>query len=417
MRLHIPRRLSLLAPLIVTMLVLLACGGTATVTVGAGTPGGGTPGSGTATATHSGSGPTATPVPAPPHAFAWVQFDGSHVPQIWASINGGTPSQITHLTFSGDGCSPDELGPARLLARPHAHCLRPRLHLRRWSRHRHRRDHQRLDRHRHRRSWRRERECLRQRTLLRLGQQQPGLDHQLRRPLRVHARRWQRNGAARPAGICLRGRAARLDPLLHHRHRRLADLHRAPCAATTPSSHSLLGGSINLGTVHSCACSPGDAHFQGWDVSPDGAHVAYQVTTASGGPDFGIASSTIYYANADGSGASQIASYMATTGLVRMRISPNGQLVAFTNATPSPSVITASVSSPGHAGDPNFHAYTPDAVAFPAWKWDSSQFWAATAEDSDAGFTHSDLRNYVVGAASGTIGVANGYNPWYTIGS
>ena len=183
------------------------------------------------------------------------------------------------------------------------------------------------------------------------------------------------------------------------------------------SSHTVLGGTISLGTVHNCQCSPGDAHFQGWDASPDGSHVAYQVTTAGAGPDFGIASSTIYDANADGSGASQIAAYMVTTGLVRMGISPNGALVAFTNAPPSPSVITASVSSPGHAGDPNFHAYTPDAFAFPAWKWDSSQFWAATAEDSDAGYTHGDLRNYVVGAASGTIGVANGYNPWYTIGS
>ena len=61
-------------------------------------------------------------------------------------------------------------------------------------------------------------------------------------------------------------------------------------------------------------------------------------------------------------------------------ISPNGALVAFSHALPSPSVITASVTSPGHSGDPNFHSYTPDAVAFPVWKWDNSQFWAATAE-------------------------------------
>jgi len=98
------------------------------------------------------------------------------------------------------------------------------------------------------------------------------------------------------------------------------------------------------------------------------------------GPDMGIASSKIYYAQADGSGASQIAHYMATNTLVRMQISPNGQLVAFTNALPSPSVITASASSPGNSGDPNFHSYTPAAVDFPVWKWDSSQFWAATNE-------------------------------------
>ncbi len=412
MRLHISRRLALIAPLIVTVLVLLACGGTATVTVSGGTPGTGTPASGTATHT----GPTATSVPAPPHAFAWVQFDGSHIPQIWASLNGGTPAQITHLTFSGDGCQPTSWG-LPVFSPDLTHIASVLGYI-----------------------------CgdgpvtgtveiinasTGSYTDVPGGANANAYANERSYGWVSSSQVWILNynglfeytlGAASETALpglpaysfegVLRGTTLFFTTVTGG----------LPTYTTTMrryniSSHSLLGGSISLGTVHGCACSPGDAHFQGWDASPDGSHVAYQVTTASGGPDFGIASSKIYYANADGSGASQIASYMATTGLVRMQISPNGNLVAFTNAPPAPSVITASVSSPGHSGDPNFHSYTPDAVAFPAWKWDSSQFWAATAEDSDAGYTAGHLENFVIGAGSGTVGVAGGYNPWYTIGS
>src|SRR5262249_31454993 len=99
------------------------------------------------------------------------------------------------------------------------------------------------------------------------------------------------------------------------------------------------------------------------------------------------------------------------------QISPNGQYVAFTNALPSPSVITASVNSPGAKGDPGFKTYNTDAVAFPVWKWDSSQFWAATKEDNDKDAPPlGNLQNYTLGDGN-RVGVQHGYNPWYTIGS
>ncbi len=182
-------------------------------------------------------------------------------------------------------------------------------------------------------------------------------------------------------------------------------------------AHSALPGVISLGQMHACHCSPGDLPTPGWDASPDGSRIVYQAVTPKTGTDFGIASSRVYAANADGSGASQIASYMTTTELIRMQFSPNGQLVAFTSALPSPSVISASSTSLGASGDPNFHAYTPDAVSFPVWKWDSSSFWAAKKGPGDSlspGTTA--LYSYTVGSASGTIGVPGGYNPWYTIG-
>jgi hypothetical protein len=175
-------------------------------------------------------------------------------------------------------------------------------------------------------------------------------------------------------------------------------------------THIALPGSISLGQVHECECSPGDFHLQGWDVSPDGSHIVYQVTTALSGANFGVASSHLYYANADGSGASQIASYMTTNQPVQLQISPNGQKVAFAGALPSPSVISASVSSPGGSGDPNFHSYAPDAGGFPVWKWDSSSFWATGMVE-----TSTALYYYTVGTSGATTGVNGGFNPWYTL--
>ncbi|HKB47361.1 MAG TPA: hypothetical protein VKC57_06670, partial [Ktedonobacterales bacterium] len=389
--------------------LLATCDSTATVTIS----GGGSPtASSAATATHTGGGPTATPVPAPPHAFAWIQFDGSHNPQIWASINGGTPAQITHYHFSGSGCNPTSWGlPVFSPDLTHIASVLGFI-------------------------------CgdgpvngTVEIINVSNGAYTPIPTSNSGALANQRSYGWVNNntvwilnygglyeytlGAGSPT--LLPGISNGVEGVLRGNTFFFSNMVSTPTIFTLylyrydMTSHTVLS-TINLGTIHGCQCSPGDAHYQGWDASPDGSHVAYQVTTAGPGPDFGISHSTIYYANADGSGASQIASYMFTTSLVRMLISPNGQLVAFSNALPSPSVVSASVNSPGHSGDPNFHTYTPAAVAFPVWKWDSSQFWAATAEDSDAGYTHSNLMNYHIGTSAGVVGVAGGYNPWYTIG-
>ena len=102
MRLHVSRRKTVIAPLIVTVCTLLAAGGTATVTVGSGT---GTPGGSTATATHAG--PTATPLP--PQTLAWIEVSGTGVPDVWGSIAGGPVHQISHNP-STDPCGQSALG-------------------------------------------------------------------------------------------------------------------------------------------------------------------------------------------------------------------------------------------------------------------------------------------------------------------
>jgi hypothetical protein len=48
------------------------------------------------------------------------------------------------------------------------------------------------------------------------------------------------------------------------------------------------------------------------------------------------------------------------------------------------------------------------------WKWDSSQFWAATVPNGPG--TPGNIYNYAVGTAAGVFGVASGYDSWYTLG-
>lgn len=187
-------------------------------------------------------------------------------------------------------------------------------------------------------------------------------------------------------------------------------LHRYDLSAKQP-----LPSTIDLGSFGSCQCSPGNFSFQGWDASPDGAHVVYQVTTAKNGQGVGsIASSRVMYANADGSGATQIAQYMITSSLVRMRLSPDGSQVAITNALPSPSVISACVNSPGGKTDPCFHAYTPDAVDLPAWSADGHSFFAASNVISDNGGAgiHPTLYRFTIGASPASVFASGGFQPW-----
>jgi hypothetical protein len=420
----IARSLGWLPPLSCALTLLLAActstaaaGPTGTRSPGASSPTSGSVAEPSATSVLSAPASTATATP-PQHAFGWFQYDGSHVPQLWASLNGASPVQITHLAPITDGCnteiawsppvfSPDlthiavsvgsfncgdgdMTGPlsvvtvaggavASVPGSGGSNEVRTNQRTAGWLN--------------STTIWYVNYNGLYTYTLGAASVVQlPGPVHVEEAVLRGSTLFWEENAFAGSTWTYT--------------------LHRYDMSA-----HAALPGTITLGQVHECQCSPGDFHTPGWDAAPDGTHVAFQSVTASAGPDFGIASSKISYASADGTGTSQIASYLSTSTLVRMQIAPNGRLVAFTTALPSPSVITASVSTPGGKTDPTFHAYTPDAVAFPVWKWDNSQFWAATKEDTNGDYGGaSALENYAVGAASGTTGVAGGYNPWYTIG-
>jgi len=183
-----------------------------------------------------------------------------------------------------------------------------------------------------------------------------------------------------------------------------ATLHRYSLSA----HHDL--NTIDLGSFELAqGRSPGDFHFQGWDASPDGSHVVYQVTTPASAGDSGlegISSSHIFYANADGSGATPILQYMTTNNAVRMRFSPDGTQVAVTEAEPLPDIITGCVNSSGSSGDPCFHSYTLPAGQYssnyPAWAADGHSLLVES---------NTDLYRFTVGAA-GVLARSNATNPW-----
>lgn len=180
------------------------------------------------------------------------------------------------------------------------------------------------------------------------------------------------------------------------------------------TSHTILAGSIDLGTTNPCACSRNDALAPGFDVSADGSHIVYQkvAPAGAGGDEEGVGSSQFFYANADGSGATRIASVATAHAMVKMQLSPNGRLIAVTRALPAPSVFTASVTSAGHSGDPDMHFYTSgDSLSYPVWKYDNVTFWATTAASPVV-----TMERFTVGTSSGSVGVSGGNNPWYTIG-
>ena len=407
--------------LFVIVLALSACAGTST-TVGSTTPGAG---AATATATSGGgSSPTATTPPtAPPHAFAWFQLDSKKVPQIWASLSGAVPKQITHVAPDNAACLDQVAWSPPVFSPDLTHIVAS------------------------------------------LGSYECG-DGDMNGPLSIitassgaivavpgnssgsnfiritqRAAGWVNNstiwyinyaglytyslGAASTTFVSSLGGAHPEEAAL--RGSTLFFSYENPGFGNNPSnqflarfdmnSSSVLPGHISLGTAAGCACSPGDFRTPGWDVTADGSHVAYQVVSPGSSTTQRVNSSKFYFANADGSGASQIAGYVSTNQFARMLLAPNGGLVAITAALPSPSVITASVTSPGNSGDPNLHVYHPDAYDFPVWKWDSSEFWAASEATSAIGSGSSNIYAFTVSSSTSTVGVANAYNPWYTIGS
>lgn len=397
-------------------LALSGCASAAATTTGGPTA---TSGAVSASPTTAAGAATATPASAPPHAFAWYQFDSQQAPQIWASINGAAPTQITHIAPPpANGCNTEGAWSLPVFSPDLTHIVSA------------------------------------------LGSYQCG-DSEMYGPISVinvaggaisvvpggssssNVRLTERTagwltsseiwfvadagniytyqlGAA--SAIPLPGVANAVEAVV-----RGTTLFWVSQAVASPTwtytlhrydlnAQAALPGSVSLGSAGTCACSSGDLHTPGWDASPDGGHIVYQAVTPSNAFAGAIASSHIYYANADGSGAIQIARYMVTNQLVKLQISPNGQWVAFTNALPSPATLTASVSSPGGAGDSTFHGYSPDTYNYPVWKWDSSQFWAGSIDAADSTpLSHAALYQFTLGGSS-VVGVAGGFNPWYTIG-
>lgn len=366
---------------------------------------------------------TATPSGPPPHAFAWTQVDGSGAPQIWASLSGATPVQITHYTLPAIICntyflwSPPVFSPDLthiVAAIGGAQCGDG--------------------------PWYGPVSIIT--TATGAIASVPGDISLLGIRLNQRAAGWVDNntiffvngsgaytytlGAA--AATKLPGIASAEEAVMRGTTLYYANItYNPPTAGLGPTnseaihrydmtSHTVLPGSISLGSYSTCSCSPGDYPTLGWDVSADGGHIVYQSATpgaSSGG--FSIGFSHIWYGNADGTSASSIAQALTGSSFLRLSLSPNGALVAITQTDPAGPPATASVTTPGLPGDPNFHTYAPNALEFPVWKWNSEEFWAATSFAKV--LSPGSIYDYTLGTATAPVGVSGGYNPWYTIGS
>ena len=409
MRFHRTLRSSwLLATSALLLCVILAGCGSSTPSSDAHGPTGSTPGSGGSPGSASATATSASSTPAPPHALAWFQQDSHQVGQIWASLNGGAAHQITHMPASTAECrydahwsppvfSPDlskivaawgsnactdgpENGPIYIInASTGAATQVPSSNIRLSLRHV---------------GW------IDNSTIW-------WLDH-----TGNQVNRFVVGGSSSSAIGSLGGGYAQ-DAVLRGN---TLFFESSPTSGSLTyslkrfdmSSHTVLAGTISLGSVNSCQCSRGDMLTPGFDASPDGSHIVYQRTTPGGTTDEGVGSSQFFYANADGSGASQIAHVATAASFVKMQISPSGALMAVARAEPAPSVFTASVTSPGTSGDPSMHFYTPEADSYPVWKFDNSTFWSSTGAPN--------MEHFDVGASSGSVGATGGANPWYTIG-
>ena len=362
--------------------------------------------------TNSGGAPS-TGKSGPPHALAWFQPDSQQVGQIWASVNGGAAHQVTHLPASTGACrddshwSPPVFSPDLskiVAARGGSGCGNGPEHGQIY--------------------------IINATTGAAVEVPTSDIRLSLRETGWVdNATIWWIKGTQLITYTV--GGANHIVGALSGASVSDAVLRGSTLFYTTSvaagyqlarydmASHSLLGGVIHLGSIATCQCPRGDALTPGFDVSADGSHVVYQKITPGGNTIEGVGSSEFFYANADSSGTSRIASAASAASFVKMQLSPNGKLVAVARAEPSPnSVFSASVTSAGASGDLNLRFYELDARGYPVWKADSVTFWAGTLDlDTIRPPTIGDIDEFNARDGSSDVGVSGGANPWYTIGA
>ena len=147
------------------------------------------------------------------------------------------------------------------------------------------------------------------------------------------------------------------------------------------ASHAAIGAPITIGTVGTWGGAEGEVFYGGWDVSADGAHIAYQslASTVTGGGSDMTQSSHWYAANADGSSAVSILPGLTSNDPAYLAISPDGAQVAVTSADPAPNVA----SGPMSGGATRFYD-SPNGFSRPAWRADSQAFYASKLQYIDA---------------------------------
>jgi hypothetical protein len=174
------------------------------------------------------------------------------------------------------------------------------------------------------------------------------------------------------------------------------------------ASHTAIGAPITIGTAGTWGGAEGEIFYGGWDVSADGAHIAYQslASTVTGSGSGMTQSSHWYAANADGSSAVSILPSLTSNDPAYLAVSPDGSQVAVTSADPAPNVA----SGPMSGGATRFYD-SPNGFSHPAWRADSQAFYASKLQYIDASDT---IAQFLLGAgahATGSTAISPGDMP------
>lgn len=174
------------------------------------------------------------------------------------------------------------------------------------------------------------------------------------------------------------------------------------------TTSSPVGSPITIGNAGTWGGAEGHVEYGGWDVSADGAHIAYQrLTLTETAGNGGLNESSHWFAaNADGSSATAILPSATANSMAYVSISPDGAHVAVTDANPTPNVL----SGPIAGGATRFYD-SPSGYTQIAWSADSSGFYAGTSSDP---FSPTAIALYPIGPgghASGGTAVAGANMP------
>lgn len=163
-----------------------------------------------------------------------------------------------------------------------------------------------------------------------------------------------------------------------------------------------IGTPLNIGDATTSGGSEGVIDRGGWDASRDGTKLVYQHETATFTNNALKLSSQWFAASADGSNATAILPHLTSNTGAFMSIAPNGQVVAVTNANPSPNVVSGPL--PGSSSSIEVFYDAPSATGLPAWYPYSNSFYATGGQD----YSPAGLEVFTLGTASHATGTVIG---------
>jgi hypothetical protein len=188
-------------------------------------------------------------------------------------------------------------------------------------------------------------------------------------------------------------------------------LHRYDLLTNKP-----LPGTIDLGNGTTAFGAPG------FDVTPDGQHIAYQVLTSVAGAN---PTSHVYYANADGSGATEVLTASSQAETYRyLQLSPDGLHLSIAN-------VGLAIDTDGYLVD--LPTTAPTVVhdvgniggGYPQWLFDSSSYYVSGLAPGEP--IHHDTCFLILYGKDGTVPKAtlkgtveipvpdlHGCNPWFS---